>query len=574
MSAMFGGCENFNGDVSQWDVSRVIDMSGMFFKAFLFDSAISNWDVSAVTDMSSMFGEASSFNIDLSKWDVSTVRNMGSMFWRSNFNGNISTWNTSNVTQMNEMFFGATLFTNNISNWDISNVNNITGMFNGAASFSNNLGSWNLQSIVAQQCCFDLHEFLSFSGISQQNYEATLLGWAENINTPSNLTLGASTLMYCNEEGRNILVNEKGWTIIGDVKLNTGDSCEDSNPNTQGETIDADCNCRLECSTITDQNLTICEGEIINIGESNFTQSGQYNVSIITEAGCDSTINLDLTVIPDPTFDIELADAVLCPEETDFRSLNLDDNIFSFSWESTTAQFTDPTADATEIMNLATGLNTIRFTTTTLDDCSFVLSRDFTIFVDDTPLLQEDRIEAIYGQAVSIPDPSTNDDLTAISDDYTITVDQQSLPGDLESTGQNQWNWTPAPGCLGEIRLPYTVCNEACADLCSTSEIIINITPADGDAAALIPTGISPNGDGINDSFVIPILKSFPQNFPENQLRIINRWGQTLFEAQPYANDWAGTDRSGSPLVQGTYYYHWDPATDEEVVTGRVSILR
>ena len=44
-----------SGDMSKWDVSRVIDMSVMFAGAESFNGDMSKWDVSSVTDMSVMF---------------------------------------------------------------------------------------------------------------------------------------------------------------------------------------------------------------------------------------------------------------------------------------------------------------------------------------------------------------------------------------------------------------------------------------------------------------------------------------------------------------------------------------
>ena len=44
---------------------------------------INNWDVSKVTDMSLMFSDATSFNQDLSGWDVGNVDDMTAMFIRA-----------------------------------------------------------------------------------------------------------------------------------------------------------------------------------------------------------------------------------------------------------------------------------------------------------------------------------------------------------------------------------------------------------------------------------------------------------------------------------------------------------
>merc|ERR1711998_652807 len=77
---MFASAFNFDGDLSQWDVSKVTDMSFMFSLASKFNGDLSKWDVSKVIDMSSMFYDASNFNGDLRKWDVSKVQTKVDMF--------------------------------------------------------------------------------------------------------------------------------------------------------------------------------------------------------------------------------------------------------------------------------------------------------------------------------------------------------------------------------------------------------------------------------------------------------------------------------------------------------------
>ena len=60
-----------------------------------------------------------------------------------------------------------------------------------------------------------------------------------------------------------------------------------------------------------------------------------------------------------------------------------------------------------------------------------------------------------------------------------------------------------------------------------------------------IPNAFSPNGDGVNDTFVIEGLKSV-----DNSITIFNRWGTEVYRSTNYQNDW-----NGSELPGGTYYY-------------------
>ena len=99
--------ENFNGDISRWDVSNVKYMDTMFFGCKKFNCDISKWDVSNVKNMNYMFYGCEQFNCDMSRWDVSNVERMQEMFKDcKNFNCDLSRWNVSNVKDMIDTFKG------------------------------------------------------------------------------------------------------------------------------------------------------------------------------------------------------------------------------------------------------------------------------------------------------------------------------------------------------------------------------------------------------------------------------------------------------------------------------------
>lgn len=61
----------------------------------------------------------------------------------------------------------------------------------------------------------------------------------------------------------------------------------------------------------------------------------------------------------------------------------------------------------------------------------------------------------------------------------------------------------------------------------------------------------SPNGDGVNDTFIIPGL----ENYANNELYIYSRWGSTVYESINYQNDWGGKNLKGENLADDTYYF-------------------
>lgn len=71
MNSLFDGID-FDGDISNWDVSNVHDMAYMFCRSNFTGKnspGMDNWDVSNVLRMDSMF-QQSKFNQDISKWEV------------------------------------------------------------------------------------------------------------------------------------------------------------------------------------------------------------------------------------------------------------------------------------------------------------------------------------------------------------------------------------------------------------------------------------------------------------------------------------------------------------------------
>lgn len=135
-------------DVTRVCTSRVTDMSSLGFHIY-FNQDISNWDVSKVTNMWGMFKGIGFFNQDISNWDVSNVFIMNEMFYGAEyFNQSLSNWDVSNVRSMNRMFYGAWKFNQNLSNWDVSTVLFMDSMFEYATHFNQDLSNWDVVNIV------------------------------------------------------------------------------------------------------------------------------------------------------------------------------------------------------------------------------------------------------------------------------------------------------------------------------------------------------------------------------------------------------------------------------------------
>ncbi len=87
---------------------------------------------------------------------------------------------------------------------------------------------------------------------------------------------------------------------------------------------------------------------------------------------------------------------------------------------------------------------------------------------------------------------------------------------------------------------------ESCGDLTDTVNVKIK--------KLLVPSGFSPNGDGINDWFRIYGCS----NITDNKLSVFDRYGKLVYQVKGYDNSdekkWYGEDNNGHELKDGTYY--------------------
>lgn len=145
------------------------------------------------------------------------------------------------------------------------------------------------------------------------------------------------------------------------------------------------------------------------------------------------------------------------------------------------------------------------------------------------------------------------------------------------STDQPNYQWyfggSPIAGANNQTLVPlepgiYQVSTDdpnGCGTVFSNELLVVfGLTQDD------IPEGFSPNGDGINDNFVIRNIDLFPQNV----LSIRNRWGNSVFEAGPYNNTFNGNSAQGSRLPDGTYFYILDPGNGDDKLSGYLIINR
>jgi gliding motility-associated-like protein len=143
------------------------------------------------------------------------------------------------------------------------------------------------------------------------------------------------------------------------------------------------------------------------------------------------------------------------------------------------------------------------------------------------------------------------------------------------ATGNNlTYSWSPATyldnaAILTPIVTPladinYKITVTATGGCKATDDVFVKVL-----LAPEIPNAFSPNGDGINDTWNIQFLETYPGAI----LELFNRYGQLVFKSVGYSKQWDGTF-NGKPLPVGVYYYILNPKNGRKQITGSVAILK
>ena len=222
-------------------------------------------------------------------------------------------------------------------------------------------------------------------------------------------------------------------------------------------------------------------------------------------------------------------------------------------------------ATITQVEDLALGENIFSWTISTAR-CSDFDTAILSVTYQQMPHAQDDIFHLNVATDELIIDLTANDRLPS-SDDFEVQL--QNLPEaiSIEHLSTGIYRLRQLSYLSETITFNYIITAIHCSELTDLAQVAII---RDGAFELTIPEGITPNDDGINDLFFIAGLD---QNYPDNELIILNRWGEVVHQAKPYNNDWGGED-DGKQLPEGVYFYVLHLSENLKPLKGSIHIFR
>jgi gliding motility-associated-like protein len=314
-------------------------------------------------------------------------------------------------------------------------------------------------------------------------------------------------------------------------------------------------------STTTDGKLTLPKATTKNAG--NYFAIYEFN-------GCpsDASNGLALAVNETPKETAQIVGDLLYTCGADAYNIKAITPLLSTGiWSANGITIQNPRGVSTDILGLKKGKNTIIWS------LSAGACKDFSR--DTMTLVYEDDIEA-KPDSYKMPFNTKLENNVSLNDAVGNTgkkrIDIAVAPtkGVLTIEQDGRFRYEPKLNAFGKDKFVYKVCNTSCPGVCDTAVVNITISGLDQNDGVFIPNIITPNGDSKNDVFKIPAA----EELGNMELIIYDRWGQRVYSALPYKNDWRGT-YNDKPLPAGTYYYLLKlRPTDENCLQGCINIVR
>lgn len=303
------------------------------------------------------------------------------------------------------------------------------------------------------------------------------------------------------------------------------------------------------------------------------SQAGTYQLLVTnTENGCTETATASIS------FDIQFdsanagADVAACEPNASLTA-NLPAGTTGRWTSMSGATIDDPTSATISVSNLTTGDNFFMWTLSA-DGCQDYSTDEVNVKLESAPIAADDALTLKAGETSGSVLVSGNDATENVLD-FTVTISQAPTFGTATAAADGRVTYNVSAGVFGQDEFSYTICSANCPTLCDSAFVQVLIEEDPNFQAPPRNNAITPNGDGLNETMVFDELLINPEQYPDNELIIFNRWGDIVYQVRNYNNQWDGTNEMGQNLPEGTYYYILRLNISEGIIIrGDVTIVR
>ena len=184
------------------------------------------------------------------------------------------------------------------------------------------------------------------------------------------------------------------------------------------------------------------------------------------------------------------------------------------------------------------------------------------------PVAVDDYFSTTWLKSIRIDLLKNDHDAGNDLDSSSLKIITEPQYGRITTSQKGVVTYLPQVCRIARERFYYKICD--LNNQCDSAMVTVDLK----DPSFVLPQLISPNGDGINDQFVITGLSAYPQS----SLTIYSRSGEIVFQSEDYQNEWDGIQNTGANahclVSAGIYYYLFHPGGTARIIKGFIYIAR
>jgi gliding motility-associated-like protein len=226
--------------------------------------------------------------------------------------------------------------------------------------------------------------------------------------------------------------------------------------------------------------------------------------------------------------------------------------VYAFTWEPS-ALLLGYTTEHPVTVNMTSNVTFVLTVTDLVTGCKSSDSVNVVIGYHNLPPVAVNDYDTI-GINSSVRINSLKNDHDPDDSIISLNIIRNPIHGMVVVNGDLMLRYTPDRDYTGVDSLWYVICDNGIPSLCDTATVYIYISSLSAADFLRIYNVITPNEDGINDSWIIEGI----EEYPDNSVEIFNRWGDLIVRIGNYDNKtqvWKGRSRNGGRVPDGTYYY-------------------
>lgn len=263
---------------------------------------------------------------------------------------------------------------------------------------------------------------------------------------------------------------------------------------------------------------------------------------------------------------------IFCPTTSEMESIDEINNTAVITWDEPKAE------DQCSLVSMQSshqsgdsfpfGSTPVTYTATDEFGNEAICTFDVQAGINNPPTVESQSLTIQAGEEIDICLRASDPDGDQVSIHSIHSNENNAIISDVDSS-RLCFVYSSFSDFKGTDTLIVEVVDGGLPNMYAKAEVLIKV---ERDHNVFPASAITPNGDEINDQWIITNIDLYPNNY----VRIVDRWGGVIYQNSGYdniSNVWEGKNEAGRFVSSGTYFFVIDLGSDGDKITGPIEVI-